>query len=86
MLDRKRLPDLDPLTREAVAEWIEYQGQTLIKRLGQTTALAETHPEYGHLKRQEVYYRHASAFANMLAYQVRTGKTRKLTSPPVQAR
>lgn len=86
MLDRKRLPDMDPLTREAVAAWIEYQGQSLVKKLGQTVALRELHPEYTHLPRQEVYYRHASAFANMLAYAVRVAKTRKLTSPPVQAR
>lgn len=86
MLDRKKLPDLDPLTREEIAQWIEYQGQLLTKTLGRTEALSEQHPEYGHLSRQAVYYRHAIAFANMLAYQVRVAKTRKLTAPPVQAR
>lgn len=86
MLDRKRLPDLDPLSREQIAAWIEYQGQLLTKNLGRTEALAEQHPEYEHLTRHAVYSRHAVAFANMLAYQVRTAKTKKLTSPPVQAR
>lgn len=86
MLDKKKMPDLDPLSREALAAWIEYEGQRLMKALGKTVALQETHPDYPHLSRQAAYYRHANAFAIYLAYRVRTAETKKLISPAVQAR
>jgi hypothetical protein len=76
-----RLPDLDPLTREQVAAWIEYMAATHAQHADQAQALIGT-PQEGHdTKGQVAYWRACLSFGKFLAYRIRVARTKKLVSP-----
>lgn len=81
MVRKVRLPDLDPVTREQVAEWIEYQGAALAKRTNEAENLLAQGMGSANLVGQATYWRNAQSFSQRLAWLVRTAVTKKLRSP-----
>lgn len=78
---RRKMPDLDPVTREEIAQWIEEQGNAYREILAKSKDLLETNPELMHLEKQALFYEHAIGFSKSLAYAIRVAKTRKLVGP-----
>lgn len=77
---KPRLPDLEPILREQLAEWIDYQGHSMASRVHEAESLIRAGKGSDNMIEQAKYWRHCEAFASRLAWMVRTAVTKKLRS------
>lgn len=73
----RKLPDLDPITREEIAQWIEQHGEAQAARIPDARLELRKNPDAPGMRGSIQYWDACLSWSKRLAYMVRTAKSKR---------